>query len=151
MGPPTSPPAVAAARLHAPAGGGPFHFGRLSVGIFLVDQPRHRIAVGSDKRVERPLEKHQGWILPPGASGLCEFDADHSFVAVEIADAPLRDAGLAGPADYAPRFGAHDPLMVQLALAASRRAKTLSGVDPAGPRGACGADPPARAGGGACD
>ena len=68
----------------APAGGGGFSFEHVSIGVFLTDQPGHRIPVGSDKAEERPLEADQGWVLPAGAEGICEFDLDHRFASMEI-------------------------------------------------------------------
>ncbi|MEO1291729.1 MAG: AraC family transcriptional regulator [Pseudomonadota bacterium] len=112
-------PTVAAARLDAPAGGGAFQIDRLSIGVFLVDQPTHRIAVGGDKRIDRPMAVHEGWILPAGVSGVCEFDDDHTFVSVEVDDALLQDAGFDPRQAFAPQFGAHDPLLLQMALAAA--------------------------------
>lgn len=112
-------PTIKAARYDAPAGGGAFEFDRFSIGVFLVGQPRHRIALGSDKPVDRPLTVHEGWILPSGASGLCAFEETHAFVSVEIDDALLREAGLDPRRGFEPRFGAHDPLLLQMALAAA--------------------------------
>lgn len=107
---------VHAATLEAPAGGGAFAIERVSVGVFLIDQPHHRFALGGDKRALRPLNAHQGWILPAGASGVCEFETDHRFVAVEVDDALLRDVGFDPHREFQPQFGQHDPLMLQLAL-----------------------------------
>lgn len=111
--------AVRAERHDASAGGGPFAFSGLSLGIFLVDQPTHFIAIGSDKRLARPLEKHQGWIMAPGSDGVCEFHADHSFVSVEVDEAVLRDVGFDPSRGFAPHVGVLDPLLLQLALAAA--------------------------------
>lgn len=116
---PRSKPSLSAARLLAPAGGGAFAFDRLSIGVFLVDQPTHRIAIGSDAPTAQPLTAHQGWVLPPGAEGYCAFDADHEFVSVELAPELLRDVGFDPSRPFAPRVGAHDPLLAQMALAAA--------------------------------
>ena len=113
------PQMINAVRFDAPAGGGAFEFDQLTIGVFLTDQPSHRIAIGSDKRLDRPLAAHQGWILPAGVSGVCEYDAEHVFVRVDIAGQLLRDAGHDSRRSFEPQFGAHDPLLLQMALAAA--------------------------------
>ena len=69
-----------------PAGGGPFAIAGVSVGVFLIDQPTHRIAVGTDRRDSKPLVKNEGWILPARCNGYCEFDDKHSFLSVELSN-----------------------------------------------------------------
>lgn len=121
-------PSVAAGRFEAPAGGGAFAFDGVSIGVFLIDQPTHRIALGSDKRAERPLAANEGWVLPAGASGMCEFEDDHAFVSVEIDCDLLREAGRDPRQAVAPQFGRLDPLLLQMALTAAtppRSAPTL--------------------------
>lgn len=115
----TSRLSVTAGRYDAPAGGGAFQFDRLSIGVFLIAQPTHQIALGSDRRADRPMAANEGWILPPGASGLCAFEADHQFVSVEIDGELLRQAGHDPRRGVAPQFGAHDPLLLQMALTAA--------------------------------
>jgi len=103
-----------AERLETPPGGGGFAVPQLSLGLFLVDQDRHRIAVGSDKRRHIPLKAGEGWILPAGAAGICEYDEALSFLRLEIPERLLSDVGFERHADFAPVVGAFDPLLVQL-------------------------------------
>ena len=46
------------------SGGGAYTLPSLTMGVFLSDQPTHRIALGGDRLRPVPLERHQGWILP---------------------------------------------------------------------------------------
>lgn len=92
---------------------------KVSIGVFLVDQPTHRIAVNGDKRADRPLAANQGWLMPSGASGLCEYDAEHAFVLVQLDDGLLRDVGFDARRGFAPQIGALDPLLLQMALSAA--------------------------------
>ena len=108
-----------AARIDTEAGGGAFEIAGLSIGVFLVDQPTHRIAVGGDRRRHAPMAAHEGWLLPAGASGACEYDHAHTFVLVEIDETVMRDVGFDPRRPFAPRFGAHDPLLLQMALTAA--------------------------------
>ncbi|MEM9781890.1 MAG: AraC family transcriptional regulator [Pseudomonadota bacterium] len=101
-------------------GGGPFAVDQLTLGIFLDDQPDHRIAIGGDRRAERPLTRHQGWIMPAGATGICEFDRPLSVRMVTLERALLSEVGLADPAAVRPIIGAIDPMLLQMALAAER-------------------------------
>jgi AraC family transcriptional regulator len=99
------------------AGGGDFRLPRATLGVFLVDQPAHRLGLGSDRRDLRPLSARDGWILPAGAEGVCRYDAPHRFVLVEIEPRLLEETGAAA-AGFAPHVGALAPLLVELALAA---------------------------------
>ncbi|MEM6382235.1 MAG: AraC family transcriptional regulator [Pseudomonadota bacterium] len=112
-----SPP-VAANRLETPAGGGAFALDRLTVGIFLTDQPEHRFALGSDRPTAQPLSANQGFVLPAGAEGLCLYENDHSFLAVGLEDQLLREVGLEGADAVAPQIGTLDPLLLQMSLQA---------------------------------
>ncbi|MBY5564595.1 helix-turn-helix domain-containing protein [Rhizobium leguminosarum] len=103
---------MTAGRLDLPAGGGAFAISRLAVGLFLVDQDRHRIAVGSDRKQFVPLRAGDGWILPAGSSGTCEYDDALSFLRVDLSDALLDDVGFE-KADFNPVVGSLDPLLVQ--------------------------------------
>ncbi|WP_246729128.1 helix-turn-helix domain-containing protein [Rhizobium leguminosarum] len=103
---------LTAGRLDLPAGGGAFAISRLAVGLFLVDQDRHRIAVGSDRKRFVPLRAGDGWILPAGSSGTCEYDDALSFLRVDLSDALLDDVGFE-KADFNPVVGSLDPLLVQ--------------------------------------
>jgi AraC family transcriptional regulator len=104
-------------RTATPAGGGAFALAQTAVGVFLVDQPTHRLGLGSDRNLHRPLKAREGWILPAGSEGLCTYDAPHEFLLVEIPDRLLVEMG--GPrAGFAPTVGALDPLLLELAIAA---------------------------------
>jgi AraC family transcriptional regulator len=102
-------------RLHTPPGGGRFAISRLALGLFLVDQERHRIAIGSDKRLHVPLKAGEGWILPAGATGICEYDEALSFLRLEVPENLLADVGFEHHSDFRPVVGAFDPLLAQLA------------------------------------
>ncbi|MEM6487734.1 MAG: AraC family transcriptional regulator [Pseudomonadota bacterium] len=104
-----------------PAGGGAYALPTLTVGVFLTDQPDHRIAVGRDRLRTVPLARLQGWILPAGAEGTCAFDAPLDVATVSLPAALLQGAGLdADPGAVAPVVGALDPLLVQMVLQAER-------------------------------
>ena len=105
---------LTAERLHTPPGGGRFAISRLALGLFLVDQERHRIAIGSDKRLHVPLKAGEGWILPAGATGICEYDEALSFLRLEVPENLLADVGFEY-SDFRPVVGAFDPLLAQLA------------------------------------
>ncbi|MBV6657765.1 MAG: helix-turn-helix transcriptional regulator [Devosiaceae bacterium] len=113
------PAPVDATRLETPAGGGAFALDRLTVGIFLTDQPEHRFALGTDRPSAQPLMANQGFVLPAGAQGLCLYDNDHSFLAVGLEDRLLREVGLEGADTIAPQIGTLDPLLLQMSLNAS--------------------------------
>jgi AraC family transcriptional regulator len=87
---------------------------RLAIGVFLVDQDSHRIAVGSDRKTQVPLRAGDGWILPAGSSGLCEFDEPLSYLKLEVSDRLLDDVGFDRSRDFSPVVGAIDPLLAQL-------------------------------------
>lgn len=107
---------ITAVRNNLPAGGGDFELDSLTVGIFLNDQPSHRLAVGSDKISDRPLQALQGWILPPGSSGLCLYDAPLDVMMVQIDAAVLEEVGMTQPQRATPIVGDLDPLTVQLVM-----------------------------------
>ncbi len=98
-----------------PPGGGAFVLPRMAVGLFLTDQPGHRIAVGSDRRKPIPLAAGDGWILPAGTSGICEYDAALSYLKLELTDALLVDVGFDRAQDVGPVVGRIDPLLAELA------------------------------------
>lgn len=119
---------MVADRLEVPPGGGAFVAPRLAVGIFLVDQDSHRIAVGSDKKTLVPLHADQGWILPAGSTGICEYDEPLSYLKLEIADALLDEVGFDRSSDFDPVVGAIDPLLigfVRHAIANEHTARSL--------------------------
>ena len=100
------------------AGGGGFHLPCLSLGVFLNDQPTHRLAVGSDRRSLRPLARHQGWVLPAGSEGICEYDERLEVVIIAFEGQLLAEVGLERPDLIAPTTGSFDPLTLQLILGA---------------------------------
>lgn len=95
-----------------PAGGGAFELGSTTIGLFLVDQTDHRIAVGSDMKRRIPLRAGEGWILPAGAAGICQFDEVLAYLTLELPDALLAEVGC--PNGFAPVVGALDPLVVEM-------------------------------------
>ncbi|WEX73918.1 AraC family transcriptional regulator [Sinorhizobium numidicum] len=111
-------------RLNVPPGGGTFTLSRLAVGIFLVDQQGHRLSLGSDHRLAIPLRASEGWVLPAGSEGVCEYDDPLSYVKLEVSDALLQDVGFDTPSDFRPVVGALDPLLVQLVRSAASNADT---------------------------
>ncbi len=102
-----------------PAGGGAFSLPSLSVGIFLNDQPTHRFAHGTSIATHLPLSKNQGWILPAGSDGVCEFDEDLEFVMVSLDNAILTEFDLSRDFEFQPIVGDIDPLLTNLSLTAS--------------------------------
>ena len=105
-------------KLSLPAGGGGFHLPCLALGVFLNDQPTHRLAVGSDRRSHRPLTRHQGWVLPAGSEGLCEYDEGLDVLIIAFEKQLLAEVGLERPDLIAPTTGSFDPLTLQLTLGA---------------------------------
>lgn len=101
-----------------PAGGGAFKLERLTIGIFRNDQPTHRFSLGKDKTENIPLKANQGWILPPGATGICTYDIPLDVMMVEVAPRVLSEVGMANPENIAPVVGDLDPLTLQLAMGA---------------------------------
>ena len=94
-----------------PGGGGAFALSHLTVGIFGTAQPTHRLAVGTDRSAILPLERHQGWILPAGSEGLCEYDDPLDVTMVEVPGQLLQESGLAEPDAIAPVVGTLDPVI----------------------------------------
>ena len=103
-------------KLSLAAGGGGFHLPRLTLGVFLNDQPRHRLALGSDRRSHRPLTRHQGWVLPAGSAGICEYDEALDVVTISFEGTLLAEVGLERPDLIEPTTGSFDPLTLQLIL-----------------------------------
>lgn len=85
-----------------PAGGGAYALPSLSVGIFLNDQPTHRFAHGSTLTAPQPLRRNQGWILPAGSDGVCEYDDGLEFVFVALDQGILDEFGLSKGFDFQP-------------------------------------------------
>jgi AraC family transcriptional regulator len=110
---------VVSNRTVMPAGGGAFELPTLSLGIFLNDQPAHRFAHGSGRAEHMPLARNQGWILPAGSDGLCEYDEDLEFVLVNLDQDILTEFGLSDSFEFAPIVGDIDPLLLNLSLTSS--------------------------------
>ena len=104
------------ARREVAAGGGPFALPELTVGIFLTDQAEHRIATGSDRRERIPLTRHQGWIMPAGSDGICEFETALDLLTLQVPGELLRDAGFEDGRSIRPVIGDLDPLLLSMAL-----------------------------------
>lgn len=110
---------VVSNRTILPAGGGAFELSSLSVGVFLNDQPTHRFAHGSSFTTPYPLSKGQGWILPAGSDGVCEYDDELEFVMVSLDDAILDEFGLGKGFEFKAIVGDIDPLLLNLSLTTS--------------------------------
>lgn len=106
-----------------PAGGGEFRLERLTIGVFRNDQPTHRLSLGSDRTEDIPLKADQGWILPPGAAGVCTYDAPLEVMMVEVAPRVLSEVGHADPEAMVPVVGDIDPLTLELAMSAENFSK----------------------------
>lgn len=106
---------IKSTRLTTEPGGGEFALPNLTIGVFLTDQPGHRIAVGRDATDHTPLMAQQGWVMPAGAEGFCFYDAPHEFLTVEVEGALMTELGV-DPGAVAPVVGGLDPLLLQLAL-----------------------------------
>lgn len=102
-----------------PAGGGSFELPSLSVGIFLNDQPSHHFVLGGGRATHKPLAKNQGWILPAGSDGTCEYDDALEFVMVNLGDRILGEFGIGQGFEFAPVIGDIDPLLLNLSLTTS--------------------------------
>lgn len=113
-------PDVVSEKVILPAGGGAFALSSLTLGIFLNDQPSHRISQGSDRAVLRPLRKHQGWLLPAGSEGVCEYDEDLEFVTVSLDDRLLDEFGLSSGAGFQAIIGDIDPVVLSISLNAAK-------------------------------
>ena len=108
---------VVAQTAQLPAGGGAYALERVTIGVFLNDQPRHRLSLGSDSAIAVPLARNEGWVLPAGADGLCLFEDALQLRTVALDRTMLRQAGLTLDT-FQPIIGALDPLLLQLALTA---------------------------------
>lgn len=111
-------PGVNLIRTDFPAGGGDFELPRLALGVFLVGQPTHHLAVGSDRREHLPLKRNEGWLLPAGSSGVCEYDEPLEALVIDFDQRLLEEVGLQAGETIAPYAGQLDALVLQLALAA---------------------------------
>ncbi len=106
-----------------PAGGGSFKLERLTIGVFRNDQPTHRFSLGHEKASNIPLKADQGWILPPGAEGVCTYDEPLEVMMVEVAPRVLSEVGMADPEAIAPVVGDIEPLTFELAMGAEHFSK----------------------------
>lgn len=111
---------VKANRASLPAGGGGFQLEQLTIGVFLNDQPAHRMSLGSDRGLHQPLNAQEGWILPQGAEGLCHFDTPLDVVMVGVDARILSEVGVTDPTAIAPQIGSIDPLLLQMTLGADQ-------------------------------
>lgn len=109
-------PDVVAEKSFLPAGGGAFSLPSLTLGIFLNDQPSHRISHGSDRAMHRPLKKHQGWLLPAGSEGVCEYDEDLQFVTVTLNRRLLEEFGVSAETGFQAIIGEIDPVLLSISL-----------------------------------
>ncbi|MEM9630813.1 MAG: AraC family transcriptional regulator [Pseudomonadota bacterium] len=99
-----------------PAGGGAYSLHSLTLGIFLNDQPGHRFAHGSSRTAHVPLMRNQGWILPAGSEGICEYDDVLEFVSISLSDDILGEFGIEQSFDFQAIVGDLDPLLLNLSL-----------------------------------
>lgn len=88
---------ISASKQQFSAGGGSFELSQTTIGIFQSDQPNHQISLGRTRPDHRPLTALQGWILPAGSEGLCEFDRSLDVTYVTLDTQLLREQGLAEP------------------------------------------------------
>ncbi|MFQ6180792.1 hypothetical protein ACLMJV_02385 [Sinorhizobium meliloti] len=77
-------------------------------------QDQHRLALGSDRPKHIPHSIDDGWILPEGAAGTCEFEEAHSFLTVGFDEQVLGDVGFSPRTAFRPHVGGLDPLLAQL-------------------------------------
>jgi len=105
---------VLAQKIDVPPGGGAFELPRLAIGVFLVPQETHRIAVSSDRKRHVPMRQYEGWVLPSGSTGTCEFDDTHSYLFVDFTDELLDDVGFDHTRCFDPVIGRLDPLLMRL-------------------------------------
>ncbi|MEL7525530.1 MAG: AraC family transcriptional regulator [Pseudomonadota bacterium] len=109
-------PDVVSEKSFLPAGGGAYSLPLLTLGIFLNDQPSHRISQGSDRALHSPLKKHQGWLLPAGSEGVCEYDDDLEFVTVTLNDSLLDEFGVSAGTGFEAIIGEIDPVLLSISL-----------------------------------
>ena len=100
------------ATFDVPPGGGGFYLPRLTVGLFLVPQGSHRIGLGADRTQHIPLAAGDGWILPAGSAGVCEFDEPHAYLTFELDSELVDEFGFDRAADFEPVVGKLDPMIV---------------------------------------
>lgn len=116
-------PNVVSNKTILPAGGGAYALPALSLGIFLNDQPGHRFSLASSRASHHPLTRHQGWLLPAGSDGTCEYDEELEIVIVSLDREILEECGLGRTTDFQAIVGELDPLLVSLCLNADGFAK----------------------------
>lgn len=108
-------------QMDVPPGGGAFTLPRLALGLFNVSQQTHRISIVSDRLRHRPLIAGEGWVLPAGTSGICEYDEPHSYIYAEFAPELLEDVDIDASRAFEPLVGTLDPLLVHLIRNAAER------------------------------
>lgn len=82
-------------------------------GFLANDQPRHSLALVSDRRVDQPLAANEAWLLPAEAEGYGSFEDQFEMTMVEIDADLLTEMGAKGTA-IAPHVGAFDPVLQAL-------------------------------------
>lgn len=97
-------------------GDGDFHFPQVTVGLVLVDQPRHEARYGDARSKVIPLRPGSGWIFPAGIDGWCAWPADQSFINVHLDEQVLSSVGIESPGALRPLAGVLDPLTAQLVI-----------------------------------
>lgn len=116
-------PSIVAEKTVLPAGGGAYSLPSLSLGIFLNDQRAHRFSHGSSLAKLIPLRRNQGWILPAGSEGMCEYDEELEFITVSLDEGLLDEFGVNKNYDFQAIVGDLDPLLINLGLNANEFAR----------------------------
>ncbi|MCT4655169.1 MAG: AraC family transcriptional regulator [Cohaesibacter sp.] len=109
-----------------PAGGGAYELPSLSVGVFLNDQPSHRLAHASSRARHLPLKKNEGWILPAGSTGFCEYDEELEFILISLDETILAEFGLDKNFEFGAIVGKLDPLLLSLCLSMPQIGETAT-------------------------
>jgi AraC family transcriptional regulator len=97
-------------------GDGDFQFAEATVGLVLVEQPRHEARYGDGRSRVIPLWPGSGWIFPAGIDGWCAWPADQCFINVHLDRAVLGSVGVENPGTLPQFAGALDPLTAQLVV-----------------------------------
>ncbi len=97
-------------------GDGDFHFAEATVGVVLVDQPRHEARYGDARSRIIPLRPGSGWIFPAGIDGWCAWPSSQSFVNVHLDHRVLGSVGVESPGALPQFAGTLDALTAQLVI-----------------------------------
>jgi AraC family transcriptional regulator len=97
-------------------GDGDFQFAEATVGLVLVEQPRHEARYGDGRNRVIPLWPGSGWIFPAGIDGWCAWPADQCFINVHLDRDVLGSVGVEDPGTLPQFAGALDPLTAQLVI-----------------------------------